>query len=383
MNIGILTLHYVPNYGALLQAYATQRVLCEMVDSKEHVEIIDYRPAEREMLYSGKEAIKYLFDNHNISAVKRFIISFLSRGYYKSFRSSQRHFVDSNMSLSKRVCKKELRSEGKNYHAVILGSDQVLNPFVINGDYSYLFDFVDCKKYSYASSYGLKDFPEEKIEEYKKYLSEFTYISVRESYGKDITNKIVGNEDTEVVLDPTLLVTKEEWKEIAGEKNAIYEKKKYITVYMVKPSEKLIDYANKLKENTGLDIIYIALPNTMREMPLLKRLGCKCDYSIKEWLAILANAEYVVTNSFHGVAFSLNFNRQVFVQISNENTKANGRLENVVQLFGLTEHVIENKIENPEDLDYTHINNVLNLERSKSIRYIKKIIDDMYSVEMH
>ena len=198
-------------------------------------------------------------------------------------------------------------------------------------------------------------------------MESFNHLSIREEQGKKIIKKLI-NRDAEVVLDPTMLLAKEEWEELACE----YEDRDYILVYRFSGSKKMDTFIEKLSQETGCRIVIISYS-------LKRRLKAKYEKIVGplEFLGLFKNAKYVVTNSFHGTAFSILFNKDFFIEMLPESRGVNSRLVNLLNLFNLQSREIidgQNKYIHKE-IDYTYINKKLEKERASSIQFIRKIID--------
>jgi hypothetical protein len=376
MKTGIMTLHYIPNYGAVLQAYALEKYIeCKLKNNKNHsiIEIIDYRQDNRERLYSRKTALDYFLKNKNLKNFAVFIKTLVSSKDLYKLRKLCMTFIKNEMHLSKRYYKENLNDTNKDYDAIIVGSDQVWNPLLAI-DHVYLLEFYKGEKYSYASSIGLPELPENEKEYYKEQLSSFAKISTRESVGKNIIEGISPDLKAEAVLDPTLLIHSSEWFKLA-EKSKLNFADGYILVYIVKDSPYLLAAAKDISDRLGKKTIYISTPALARNKTLKNR-GGRCDYSIYDWLYLFKHAGLVITNSFHGTAFSVNFQKNVYVEMNNPNMRATTRISDLVHRFGLQEQVIDgkDKIDNFNNMDYTRITQLLNVERKKSMEYLDRVL---------
>ncbi len=361
-KIGIITFHRAINYGALLQTYALQKVIKRMGHD---CIIIDYR----NVLLEERHQKKRLRDSRNWKDVARFI--FYAR-HYNIKHDKFRNFSDKYMTMSS-LCHNydDLYQLANEYDGFICGSDQVWNCEITDFDKVYFLEFVNetAKKHSYAASFGFDQIPEEYIEEYRNLLADFGNITVREEQGKKIINALV-NRDVEVVLDPTMLLNSTEWEEIAVD----YKKETdYILVYAFGSSPTMIEFAHSLAKKTGCKIVYISY-SIMRRV---KAVYEKC-VGPEEFIGLFKNASYIVTNSFHGTAFSINFNKAFFVELLPPPAKVNSRLENILDNFGLRNRQIINGSNDDvfAEIDYSAVNNKLKLERMSSLNYLKRILEE-------
>lgn len=346
-RIGIITYNWADNYGAILQAFALKKTLGDLgCESK----VINYYPHNKEPFNIRQSIKNILFWSWNKSVRKKFDI----------FR---RDFL----SLTLPIRREDLPLLNEDFDLFVAGSDQVWN-FECNGngwDTSYMLDFVeeDSKKFSYAASFGKETLSEKEKEKAASLLKDFNAISVREKSALAIIKEITGK-DAILHLDPTLLMSKEAWGSMAQ----TIPQEDYILLYLMNANEKIINYAKSLSRMTGLDIVYVSTH------PLTKYgLKPKAPH-VMEWLSYFLKAKYVVTNSFHGLAFSINFNKDFFVDLLPPPSNVNSRLENLLELTGLKGRLIDNIGDNyDESISWMQVNKILEEERSKSKEYLEGI----------
>lgn len=360
-RIGIITFHRAINYGAVLQAYALQKAYQNMNCESN---IIDYRNS---FLENRHKKIR-LSDCRNLKDFGRFV--FYSNYHNRKFKLF-RNFLSTHISLA-HVCSstKELQSITKKYDRIICGSDQVWNYKITNFDKNYFLDFCNdpVKKNSYAASFGFDTLPKEFIEEYKKLLNKFSNISVRERQGGEIVKELI-QKDVEVVLDPTMLIPKSDWETLSLD----YKNTNYILFYYFGVlTLKMKKFLKKLSDQTGCEIVYISY--SIRSQ--LKATYEKCVGPL-EFLGLFKNARYVVTNSFHGTAFSILFNKDFFLEMLPESQCVNSRLENILNVFDLKKRQIINGNNEymDEPIDYNKVSLILQIERQKALEYLKRTID--------
>ena len=366
MKIGILTYHNTTNYGAALQAFALQKKVEELGYNSE---IIDYKCKAVTERY---EIINPLKSKNIKQCIKRILTN---RDKKKLNEKFERFYNKYQKLSSKTYYKNTIKKANKEYDKFIVGSDQVWNLRLSGEDTTYMLDFVeeDSKKYSYAASFGYSEIPDKYIDISKKYIDKFNKISIREDKGSQILNKICGKESI-VVLDPTLLFNKKEWENllpINSNKNEI--KNPYILLYIIALTPSMIKFTKKLSKETGYDVIYI-------NHSYKKILGFKNIFSVtpEEFLSYINNAEIVITSSFHGVAFSINFEKQFFYELSNSSINFNSRIENLISIAGLGDRGIryDKNIDciNYKQIDYKKVNPKIETERIKSINFIKEVL---------
>ena len=391
MKVGIITFHKVNNYGAVLQAYALQKSIQKLGCQ---CDIIDYsRKNLRDVLLWQKNKLNCLLKGSrdhqgysNFEFINMFIttIFFNNKVVAKRFEAFRKRYNTSRPVGSDTV--KQLNSE---YDLFISGSDQVWNCGRVILDKSYFLDFVeqDEKKGSYAASFGIKKIPDKYVADYKSLLSKYKYLSVREAAGADLITELIHRNAT-VVLDPTLLFKKEEWSDLIGKKQKSND---IIVLYMLEYSENLLMFARELSKSTNCPIRLLNKPYNHKITE-----ECRIDVGPMEWLEEIYNAKYVVTNSFHGVAFSINFNKNFFVEIAGERIRGamGSRIEAILNTFGLEGRLISqnsqddrkfengSNIEDDSNLRDNGINNInfnkINLKLSElrldSMRYLKDML---------
>lgn len=237
-------------------------------------------------------------------------------------------------------------------------------------DYTYFLDFVEKneKKYSYGASFGYKEIPNNYFENTYKLLKNFNYISVREKQGQEIIKNILETK-VEVVLDPTLLLNKEEWTRISKYQS---RKREYILLYIIALTPSIIEFTKKLAKEYNCDIVYINHSYKIEFGMINIR-----DAGPEEFLGYLRNAKYVVTSSFHGVVFSINFEKQFFFELSKAKGNFNSRLENIIDMLDLNEREIVNGSTNSvNNINYKRVNAILNNQRKQSIKFIQNILEE-------
>lgn len=363
MKIGIITFHRPINFGAALQAFALSKKLDSMNVQNE---IIDYR----------NEVQERQINNTNFKlakGVKSKIKCLLFGRAYKKKEKKFRGFLNNNVNISENIyTKQNINETNKKYDMFMSGSDQVWNLNLTNKDYNYFLKFVKDKrqKKSYASSFGYSSIPDEYKEESKKYLEQYMSIAVREQQGKNIIFNLL-NKECNVVLDPTLLLTKEEWL-IYAKKPHFKIPEKYILLYAVSPTASDYNIARKLAKREKMKVVLINY--TM--MHVIGMKNC-LDIGPEEFLWLISNSSLVVTNSFHGTAFSINFNKPFFVRLSTKQNNGNSRIENLINLVDLKDRYIEEgSIKRNINIDWKKTNDRILVERKKSIEYLKSCVEE-------
>lgn len=356
-KVGVITFHNYDNYGAILQSYALQKKLRELGT---HPEIMDYRCDYISNPFRLVNLKKKGLFNYIYGAIGH-ICYIPRRRKCNQFRKLMRY--------SEPVAAGKMQAVAGKYDIYIAGSDQIWDYKLTNFDKSYFLDFVKPgkKKCSYAASIGEHLPPQEYQKDYAALLKNFDEILVRESYGAEIVEELTGKKP-EVVCDPTLLLTADEWSSLLKEPK---KKKKYILVYQLGINKKLVDFTRRLHEKTGLSIVYIPFP-------LVGLLKCSMKLAIgpAEWMGLFKNAEYVISDSFHGIVYSLLFNRKFFAMVNGHHM--NRRVEQLLALTGLSHRTIDDVSYErlTEEIDFTYANEQLAAFRSHSLEQLKKLVED-------
>lgn len=354
-KIGIITFHRALNYGAVLQSYALQKTVTSLGANCEIVDYIcpkishDYKPFR---IY--KNDVPKSFAKSCVMCRRRA----KRRNAFKPF--FENYLVKSQKSYTPDM----LGSLKYDYDLFIAGSDQVWSPRCVGFDPAYFLTFADdVQKYSYAASIATNIIPTELYEEYKNRLSGFQTFSVREQSSVKLIKELT-NKTAETHLDPTLLISADEWSKIAVSKI----NKPYILIFTANPPVSLVNFALKLSKEKKLPIYYI------NDAPHLVKHGINYIVAptVEEFVGYFKNAEYVVTNSFHGTAFSVIFNKNLFVEFKNKNGK-NIRSQSLLKLLGINREITDG---NADEIliDWQQVNQKLSLEVTRAISYIKNIL---------
>ena len=365
MKCGIMTFNQAINYGAVFQMLALQKTLEKLeVDC----EVINYKSDFMTKLYKDRE----LRDWFNLKTIYH---TFFHNTYTRYNIAGFENFISNNIKMSTNTYTNfnELKSCNEVYDCFFAGSDQVFNLYCSNYDENYFLPFTeDNKKNSYAASLGLNEIPDELKARYKKLLYPFNNISIREKTGANVVEQLIGKK-CEVNIDPTLLLEKEEWMHLSDN---YCPSKPYVLVYVLSEDKRLFKYAELLAKKNSCQVLYI---ND-------RLFGAKGLKSIKKinpetWLSLFYNAYAIVTNSFHGVAFSVNFEKTFFPFLLNKNTRVNSRIEDFLKLNRL-EYLLN---ENNEIVDlskyrinYDESKYILLEQREKSIVYLRRVIGSYY-----
>lgn len=367
MKVDIITRHAIANYGSILQSYASQKIFEKL---GYEAEIINYIPFEEKT----ENLIKTYIKNSNF-----WNKNFLTRVTYSVLQKRNIYKMNIRFDEFRKKMLNLTKTEYNNYEQLAnnppkadlycSGSDQLWGKIGNQAyDKSYFLDFVsnESKCISYASSFGTKEISKELDKNINSLLKKYKGILVREKSAYDyLINK--GFSNTKQVLDPTMLLDREEWEKLCV-KNI--EKKPYILIYQLHHNKNFNKFVKKIRKKLGIRIIRI---NTSKYFKF-KPGKLVCLPSPNEFLTYIKNAELVLTDSFHGTVFSILFNKN-FVDILPSITGT--RINSILELFNLENRIINNYDRTEvakEQINYNSINKKLDSERKKTIKKLKEIL---------
>lgn len=367
MKVAVITRHAICNYGSFLQSYALQKAIEKL--GNEAV-IIDY-------IRDDEEYHKRI--NIALKKSKRWNKNLLMRTIYKLSRYPETvlmekkfdKFRKQHLNMTKLYTSfQELSNDKPQVDIYCTGSDQVWGPISLdNYDPAYFLDFTNDEdvKISYAASFGKTKFAGDSMSYFEKALKKYKNLSVRENSAAEIIRNM-GINKVEQVLDPTLLLNADEWstlieKEIAG---------RYVLVYQIHSNPELDKYAEEFARKVNLPLLRVSF-----YLHQISRSG-KLIYlpTIGKFLSYIKNAEYMVTDSFHGTAFAINFNTQ-FVNVVHDETAT--RNQSLLQLTGLTDRIITDKSDFSivdKKIDYERVNLIIEEHRKESMKKLETYLAD-------
>ncbi len=368
LRTGLITFHFSHHYGAQLQAYATMKAICGLGHS---CQIIDYRlpdAVRASQLYKKSAGVRATLSNAHTT---------LHYSEFKRRVDRFNAFVAEEMPQTEKRYGSfaDLQANPPSYDVYVAGSDQIWNPYIFEDkqfDPSFLLAFAqEGRKISYGPSFAVSELPEDKAQQLKEYLDSFSALSVREKRGQTLVERCTGR-IPRVVLDPTLLLRREDWAKLATPPKG---KKPYILCYFVSEPGAAAPYAKALAERTGLPIVQLAGTRTKID-------GCSemvFDAGPREFLGLFQNVDYVVTNSFHGAVFSLQFGRPFFTSMSPKElyNPTDSRIYSLLSRLGCADRIIglESTAELDALIDYDTVNNKLEEARADSLNYLKSAIE--------
>lgn len=328
ISVGIITYHKAYNYGSALQAYALNKFLRQNGFA---AETIDYRPISQRRIYKLFEPI------HSFMSICRNLHSLrhLVAGITKKRRFDR--FLSEHVPMSRTFYKKDdLFHNPPVFNRYICGSDQIWNQNCYDFDTSYLLDFVSDKRkcLAYAASTGGAPVSPEHLLNLKQFVSEYPAISMREPAGGKVVQAATGC-DCATVLDPVALLGRDEWETVRNSESS--PKAPYIFCYFISPRTQMRSYAKQLSRKTGLPLVVVN--RSLRDIGLNAR--CRYDAGPEEWLDLLKNAEYICSDSFHAMMFSIIFEKRFWIFVSSKQDRdSNLRVRNLASLCNLDDRLL-------------------------------------------
>ncbi|MFD1064405.1 polysaccharide pyruvyl transferase family protein [Oceanobacillus locisalsi] len=368
-KVGIVTLNGYVNYGNRLQNYALQEIIKTYDYNVETVWVEIKRNNAKDIPVSTKvKNILFSSPKKNFERVQSKIVgklykNELDRKRNKNFYEfSNSYIVETSYKLVENNVPDNLDDE---FDYFVVGSDQVWNPIFRKDNPLYFLRFASKhKRISYAPSFGMNYIPDKYKDKYAKWLSEMDKLSAREEAGAKIIKELT-ERDVPVLVDPTLLLTREKWLNIS-EKPKAYPNDKYLLTYFLgdidKKKKKMI---KEISERNDLKVINLAQAKD-KEVYL-------SDPS--EFIYFINNADLFITDSFHGVVFSILLETPfIITDRSSKFPSMSSRIETLLSMFNFTQRHINNmNISNDNDLfsvDFSHVEEILQNEREKSREYL-------------
>ena len=371
MTVKVITRHAPSNYGSLLQSIATQTVLehlgyeCKMIDyqrkDERGIRMVLNQVSRKKDFSSPLKKLFYIIIRYPVEKYAQCRFDRMRNRYLK---------------MTKRCTTPEDLSQLKA-DAFMTGSDQVWGP-VITGMYdaAYFLQFATggAKRLSYAASVGKTNFDAATTRVYQQMLASYDKITVREDSAVQMLESWGAKNCYGQVLDPTLLLSADEWIDLLvyEEMQIKYASQKYILVYQIHNDRQLSSYALRLAAHTGLKLL--------RVNPFMHQVhrGGKfvlCP-DVTEFLSLIKNATYIVTDSFHGTCFSLTFEKQ-FIEVLPNNTTGT-RNQSILALTGLSNRIVYDfddfSIIN-RMINYQPVREILAKERGRSVKMLKCLLN--------
>ena len=356
---GIFNHWNVNNYGALFLAYALE---AKMLELGYDVETIDYLPDEvarpwKVSMVSKIGPVQYLL------RLGYFSVFVLPR--YRSFRNFRKRLHIS----AKRYTDATFPEAAGDYDKLIAGGDQLWNCKINYFNENNFLPFMKEKerKLVYAASLAQDQMRKGFEDRFRELADGFGYITTREETGTRIIEQLT-DRSAPRVADPAFLLTAEEWGQLAQPPRL---RKPYVFVYQVQSDVSVVEHAQRLAKEKGLEIVYCPFP-------LRKQIRCRrYPYmSPERWLGYMMQAEYVVTDAYHGLVFAIIFHKQFSVEISDYGKDTHSRITDLLKRLELTDRLLQpgRPLDIDRDIAYDAVDRFLEEDRRQSIDHIHKMM---------
>lgn len=375
MNIAILTQPLGKNYGGIMQAYALQKTLR---DYGFYPVTINYNYKKPGFIYLGARTLYRL--KKKISGTRKSPINIESK--YNYLTKGNQEFIHQYITLSEYIDttkKLKIHFNKNNYNAVIVGSDQTWRPKYSPNIYNFYLEFIKknkkIKRFAYSSSFGVDswEYSDKETTKCSKLAKKFNAISVREQSGIELCKNHLGV-DAIFTLDPVLLLNKIDYLSLIGERYNNGSAKGVFTYFLDKTAAKA-----SLSKQAASDLNTFTF-NTQARYSFGNPNGESLeDYkmpSVLDWLASFANAEFILTDSFHGMLFSIIFEKP-FIVVGNKK-RGLARFSSLLSELGLIDRLITSNINEIDfsllvqhEINWNIVRDKLKVHKEFSINYLK------------
>jgi len=378
MKIGIITFWKLGNFGADLQAYALQKKLQTFGFEVENIDYLYYKNPRFRVTRLSRPSHPVSF----IDKIKAFLFPLLSsilrifslksdRLRTKRFRAFEDNIITSREYRSV----DELYAEPPKYDVYMCGSDQIWNPRINTNIAPYFMDFAPqgSRIISYASSLGVEELSPPVFVAFRKYLARFSAIGVREDIGRRIIGNMHLSAPIRQVLDPTLLLSAREWDAVSCVPENV-PAGKYLLVYDLIPSNELWALVERWADALKLTIVRICRRCGLKHKPGVQNMDA---VGPGEFVWLFNHTEAVVTTSFHGVAFSIIYQKPFYFIVTGKMRNVS-RVESLCRVLGLQKRIVNGKdvgsIQIEELVDYVECHDRLEGEKNKSSEFLVRSV---------
>lgn len=392
MKIGIISLYYNnKNIGGLLQCYAMCKIISEIIPGDNHIEQISYdsyvsneniKQCERKLL---KSRIKNIGLKKMINRAKKTITVFFQKKTQKDIqceieqKRAFKRFEESIPHSDYIYNVTNIQNANKQYDCFVCGSDQVWNPGKLAHEAYYLsFAGENKKKIPYAVSLGKSVLSNYEQQLLIQRISNIRFLSAREKTACSLISQITGKECVNV-LDPTFLLSSSEWEKISN-KDIISWDRQYVFAFFLGDCSWQKQFVQAFADSHNLQVVYSPYVTNKKEKNNKFFKGIEIfPMGPREFITIVKNATYVFTDSFHGTAFSLVFNKQFYVfdrDNDKDKTSGNSRLLDLLDELNLKDQYLKSKKEiiTNKVIDYKNVNDLLEKRIQSSKAWLKKAI---------
>lgn len=378
-KVAIAAVHWKHNHGSMLQALALQQALTELGVVNEIIDMTGLHSEIRKnrMPFYLRQVFSPSFLATKIGKIK-YELLYKKRVNGLDIRKKRFTEFEDRLTLSTQYkSMAKLAKACEEYSHVMVGSDQLWLPINIAGNY-YTLNFVpyNIPKISYATSFGVAQITKTYHEKYRHFLKRITHLSVREESGKQLIKSLIGK-DAQEVCDPTMLFDQHGWTSlIPNKQNKLTD---YIFCYFLGGNKHHREFANALKQRTGLPIVamvhmeeYHYCDNNFADHAIT-------DAGPEEFVNLIRGASYVCTDSYHGTVFSLIHSKEFWTlkrHSDNSAMSTNTRIESLLASLGLNdrysaaEKTVTNNI-----IDYSFVHACLQQKRNKALDFLKNSLD--------
>jgi len=355
-KIALITFHDTTNFGALLQTFGLYKKLNDLGND---CYILDYQCASQ---LKNEIPAKFQFSLNPRALASEVLLKSKKRRKYAAMKQFSQEYMPKKSHPYNRSTVFGMKED---YDTYVVGSDMCWGLDMTDGDYSYFLDFAadDKRKFSYGSSIGKRDWTPEEKEKIGKLLARFNSIAVREEKTVERLAPILHGKDCQVVCDPTMLLTVDEWKPYIGKRLC---KKDYVVLYFDTDDHKCLNDAKAYAKKHGKELLVIS------QMPsFVTKTHNVFPYKVEDFLSLLYYADTVFTASYHGMVYALYFHKNLIYY----NRQPAYRMETVARRMNVGNR--EGRIvdfDHIPPIDYADIDGLLEDYRQESIAYIKRAL---------
>lgn len=385
-KVALVSCYFKDNYGSLLQTYALQRALIKNGIDCANIDIsgLDRVIGARKRKYYLSQFFNYTFLKQKFGMVALKIRTKIDRKLKSDIsirRQKFERFRENFFVMSRPYSDfAQLTKNIDGYTDYIVGSDQLWLPVNVVGDY-YTLNFVpdNINKVSYSTSFGVSVVPEKYKKKYVAFLNRINHLSVREKTGRKLVKELTGR-DAELVCDPTLLLTQQEWLDLAAPAGTRVNGD-YIFCYFLGKNIIHRKFAERLKAVTGYKIV--SINHCDEYVKYSEKFADDIPYDVgpQEFLYLIKNAKYVLSDSFHGTVFSLVMNTPFFSfrRFTANKVSTNSRLDTLLEVVGLTDRILngdeEIQLVISSQIHFDKVNSALEDYRQKSQAFLIGALD--------
>lgn len=366
-KVGLVPLMYKEyNYGGVLQFYALQKIL---LNQGVECNIIHYSNNDR-IIYDGESSNNNAVNKIKVCLYK--MINFKNLKELENVMYRRKKRIDEFKKKYYLPIVEEDALDYKSYEAIICGSDQIWNPNWARKRNFLEFVPDTIKKIIYAASLGVEEMSPNQKKEYKWRIERLQYVSVREYSAKSLLDSFIDNLDIKVVLDPTLLLMRDEWEIIVNDKTDKLPNSSYILTYFLGEHKSKVKVIREIADKLDVKVVNIPFAsgdsvdrNIFGEIQVF-------DADPSEFLSLIKNAQCILTDSFHACVFSVIFKRDFYVFKRDGKKAMLGRINTLMSNFSITNRIIDNtfKAIDYKKIDYVNTDRTQELLRQNSIAFL-------------